>query len=89
MFRFVEKDAILFKDTVIVLANVDASSDFMVNYVKAVFHYLVVNMAIVTCPLNVCVTKVGMDSSVRNPFVALIVIKQEDIVNSRMSAVVD
>jgi len=89
MFLFVEKDAILSKDIVIDRVNAVVSLDFMVNYVKVAFPYLDVNMAVVMFPLNVSVTKVGMDCSVQNPFVGLIVIKQEGIVRHQVNVAVD
>lgn len=47
------------KGTVIVLENVDVSSDFTENFVKVVFHYLVANMVGVTFLSNVFATKDG------------------------------
>jgi len=89
MSPFVKKDAILYKAIVTEPVNVGVNSDFTENSVRAVFHYLVASTDIVTCLLNVSVTKAGMACFVRNLFVALIVIKREDIVRHLVNAVVD
>ncbi len=54
------------KDIATDLANVDASSAFMVNFVKVVFHYLVASMVAVMCRSSVFAMLVGMDCFVVN-----------------------